>query len=512
MAQTTKEGPTMGWSTWNTFATNISDKLIADQARAMVTTGLNSAGYSYVNIDDGFQNGRDANGNLLINTKRFPGGLQPLVDYIHRLGLKAGIYSDAGHNTCSGYYGGEKQEDGTGLYEHDDQDCQFFFNEMGFDFIKVDFCGGDAPQNSERLKLDEEQRYSDISRAIKRTGRDVRFNVCRWNYPGTWVDRWATSWRTTHDIYDGWKSVKGILLENLALSAYSSLGHYNDMDMLEVGRSMTQAEDETHFGLWCIMNSPLLIGCDMTKIRPVALRLLKNPELIAVNQDTVAQQAYPVDYQKGCYILVRDVKEWNGSCRVVAIFNPTDEAQTVTVNFGKVDFKGKVTLRDILARKDLGVFKGFFTDTVEPHATRILLARGKRMDRIRYEAETAYISDYQELWNNQARYTGIYEHDANCSAGMKATWLGAKPENDLRFQRVYVSRGGKYFLTVVSLPGDSRTVTVDVNGKPVGTMSLGNNTMASLAISLRKGYNEIRLHNDIAPMPDIDYIDVLSEK
>ena len=149
-------------------------------------------------------------------------------------------------------------------------------------FIKVDYCGGDAGQNSERLGLNEQERYTAISKAIKNTGREVRFNVCRWNYPGTWVSDVATSWRTTTDIADAWKSVRRIIGENLPLAAYSHRGHYNDMDMLEVGRSMSAEEDKTHFGMWCAMNSPLLIGCDMTRIKDNTLKLLTNRDLIAI--------------------------------------------------------------------------------------------------------------------------------------------------------------------------------------------------------------------------------------
>ena len=117
-------------------------------------------------------------------------------------------------------------------------------------------------------------------------------NACRWDYPGTWIDEAAFSWRTTGDINASWESIKGILAQNLYLSAYCSKGHYNDMDMLEVGRNIGTEEDKTHFGMWCIMNSPLLIGCDVRSINTTALNLLKNTELIALNQDTLYQQAH----------------------------------------------------------------------------------------------------------------------------------------------------------------------------------------------------------------------------
>ena len=147
------ETPIMGWSSWNTYRVNISENIIKLQARTMHEKGLDKAGYRYINIDDGYFGGRDANGNLKIHPERFPNGLKPVVDYIHSFGFKAGIYSDAGRNTCGSYWDQDKAGIGVGLYGHDQQDADYFFKETGFDFIKVDFCGGDAGQNSERLSL-----------------------------------------------------------------------------------------------------------------------------------------------------------------------------------------------------------------------------------------------------------------------------------------------------------------------------------------------------------------------
>ena len=379
-------GPTMGWSSWNTYGVNISDTLIRRQADAMISKGLNAVGYDHINIDDGFFGGRNMEtGELLIHPKRFPNGLKPVADYIHSKGLKAGIYSDAGANTCGNMYNGDKLSVNVGFYNYDQHDANFYFKECGFDFIKVDFCGGDAPQNTQHLALDPQQRYTAISKAIRATGRkDVRMNVCRWNYPGTWVHDVAFSWRTTHDIWDGWESVKGILAENLYLSAYSYGGRFNDMDMLEVGRSMTAEEDKTHFGMWCIMNSPLLIGCDLTTIKPEALSLLKNKELIALNQDPLYQQAYVVAKNSGCYILARDIKNLNGTQRAFAIYNPSDTAQRVQVSFSDLCLAGKVSLRDLFLQKDLGQFSGTYTVTVPAHGPSIDKAQGeRRLERAR---------------------------------------------------------------------------------------------------------------------------------
>jgi len=188
--------PLMGWSSWNSFGLDINEQLIVDVAKAMATNGLKAAGYLYVNTDDGFFNGHDeTTGQLKWNLKRFPRGMKPVVDSIHAVGLKAGVYSDAGRDTCGSIWGGgnaEKQVGGSGLYGHDAADFKLHFVDIGADFIKVDYCGGLA------LKLDEHQRYAEIAAGIKATGRtDVRLNVCRWAYPGTWISEVAGSWRTT---------------------------------------------------------------------------------------------------------------------------------------------------------------------------------------------------------------------------------------------------------------------------------------------------------------------------
>ena len=227
------EPPTMGWSSWNTYRNLIHDTLIRQQADALVRLGLRDAGYDHVNIDDGAFDGRTPGGQLHPHTSRFPDGLKPVVDYIHSLGLKAGTYSDAGRNTCAHFWDHDKGGAGIGLYGHEEQDADYLFKKLGFDFIKVDFCGGDVKQNAEKLTLDDQERYTAIHRAILKTGRrDVRMNVCRWAYPGHWARNVATSWRISGDISNTWASVKRIVAENtVALSrlALKSVAEIRDV-------------------------------------------------------------------------------------------------------------------------------------------------------------------------------------------------------------------------------------------------------------------------------------------
>ena len=504
------ERPTMGWSSWNTYYIDINDSLIMSQADAMVRLGLKDAGFKYVNIDDGYFGGRDeATGRLLIHPTRFPKGLKPVVDHIHSLGLKSGIYSDAGANTCGNYWNDDTIAQNVGLLGHEQQDMDMFFKELGCDFIKVDFCGADGYSNHPHYSFEPQDRYTAIHNAIVNTGRDdVRLNICRWNYPGTWVSDVATSWRISEDIRDNWNSVKNIIAQSLYLSAYASDGHYNDMDMLEVGRSMTPTEDKTHFGMWCIMASPLLIGCDMTTLKPETHKLLTNTEIIALNQDPLGLQAYVASTDGKTYVLVKDIEEAYGPTRAIALYNPTDEPQEVTVNMEDIDLAGKVKMRDLLNRKAAGTVEGTWSEVVKPHGVRLYrLEADKRLERKVYEGETAYLSAYQEIYNPMALGTGTYVADSICSGGVKATNLGIRPGNDLRWKKVYSEKGGRYTMTVDCLASGKGRMMVSVNGAPGQVVEFEGNdgiTAVPVTIDLKPGEKEIRLYNDRYRMPDID--------
>ena len=518
MTASAQRTPTMGWSSWNTFALNINEQLIRQQADAMHNTGLQKAGYKYVNIDDGYWDGRGEDGHLRLNTKLFPNGMRALVDYIHSLGLKAGIYSDAGDNTC-GSAGQHAWGLGVGFAGHEEQDCQLYFRDWDFDFIKVDYCGG------AHMRLDEQQQYTKISNAIKNCGKkDVVYNMCRWAFPGTWGADVADSWRTTGDIYDAWKSVKGILAENLYLSAYCHDGHYNDMDMLEVGRSMSQTEDETHFGMWCIMSSPLLIGCDMANIKPEALKLMCNSDLIALNQDKLHLQAYVADKQGECFILVKDIKKLGGKERAVAIYNPSDEEQTVEFDPYSVDLSGTIKYYDCIEQQEIPANQSLIssrpngrnfsaqpkTFTIPAHGTKILRVKGTiRMERTRYEAETAFLSCYQELKNNISAGTAIYDQKVGATGGYYVRFLGNREENDLQWQHVNVKKAGERKVTIACYTGEEREMDVYVNGTFVKTLKVSGRNWnerqtVTVDVVLKKGDNTIRITNPRGWCPDVD--------
>ncbi|TDD97010.1 glycoside hydrolase family 27 protein [Flavobacterium cellulosilyticum] len=203
--------------------------------------------------------------------------MKSLADHIHSVSLKAGFYSEAGINTCGSIWSNSPGGVGGGLYHHDQQDIDTIFKSWGYDFLKVDFCGG------QEQKLDEKTRYTEIKMAIDNTGRnDINYNVCRWQFPGVWITSLADSWRISHDInfkpgsIPQWSSILSILDLNTYLAPFASPGHYNDMDMLEVGRGLSAEEDKSHFSMWCILSSPLLLGNVLSAMNQQTVDMLTN--------------------------------------------------------------------------------------------------------------------------------------------------------------------------------------------------------------------------------------------
>ena len=498
--------PTLGWSSWNTFALNITEDVICRQADAMVSTGLAKAGYKNINIDDGYWNGRDSNGQLRINTQKFPNGMRVIADYIHKLGLTAGIYSDAGDNTCGS---GQKEPwgCGVGLAGYEEADCHTYFIDWDYDFIKVDFCGGN------HMRLDERLQYTKISKAIAKTakekGKKITFNVCRWAYPGTWISDIADSWRTTGDIYDDWKSVKSIINENLYLQAYTGNGHYNDMDMMEIGRSMNENEERTHMAYWCIASSPLLIGCDMTTLRQSSLNLLTNPDLLAMNQDKLGIGAPVIQREGEVYVVAKDMEKLHGKKRAVVVMNLSDQEQTINVDLSKLEFKGLVSVHDCFTKAETKA-EGTMKVTIPAHGSQAYFMKGSRAMRHLYEAEEGWLREYQEL--NANRITAHPAEASGASKGAYVTNLGTSLLNYLEWKNIYAPYTGYYDITIHYACADTRGLEIRVNGfVETGFPSLTTgaddsfNTV-NVTLKLEKGMNSIRLNNPTGPAPNIDCI------
>lgn len=508
--------PMMGWSSWNTFRVDISESLIKQTADSMVAKGLQAAGYTNVNIDDGYFGGRNADGSLKPHPEKFPNGMKSVADYIHSKGLKAGIYSEAGQNTCGSIYDNDTYGVGVGFYGHVAQDAQTFFDEWGYDYIKVDYCG------AERQGLNEKDSYTEIWNAISNTakaraGEDIRFNVCRWMFPGTWVTQVGGSWRISHDIrnnFDETLGVRDVFEHNLYLAAYASPGHFNDMDMMQVGRGMTEDEEKSHFGLWCIMSSPLMIGCDLRTIPQRTLSIITNPEVIAVNQDTLGMQAQVVSRTGKCFVMEKPIETRNGKVRAVALFNGENTRQTLRISFKDVQLGGKVKVRNLWTKTDLGLYEGYYEVRVPAHGTTMLRLEGAAaFDKIRYQGEYAFMNAYTAIGSGDSHARVEVASGAVASGGYKMSKLGNSPDNWAEFRDVYVSEGGKYTLKLFYYAPENRNLQVVVNGASYSMVDLNSGDLrtraeTSIEVELRQGYNLIRLENPTGWAPDVDKLEL----
>ena len=509
--------PLMGWSSWNAYMVDISDSIITHQADLMVEKGLKEAGYRYVNIDDGFFGYRDERGYMVPHPERFPKGpegMRALVDHIHSLGLKAGIYSDAGDNTCGSSYNHDLNGLGAGLYGHDVVDAERYFNEWDFDFIKLDYCGG------QNLKLDPEERYREIRRVIDSVAtRHIRINVCRWNFPGTWVNGIGDSWRISADIRPVWKSIKYIVGKNLYLSAYAGNGNYNDMDMLAVGYNikpspfweeglgLSYTEEEAHFGIWCIMSSPLLLGCDIEYIPEETMKIITNPELIAINQDRLGLQAHVVQHVGETYVFAKDILEKWGNTRAVALYNPADTSMRFTLTPEEIEMTGTLTVRDLNLNADLGECSSIEI-TLPPHSAKILKVSGERIEPTLYEAEWGYCPDFTAIKGTGVKYVPM-EGTSGRAAAMN---LGGSESNCLEWRDVHSVSGGEYELSVTLQDCDENAgLRLSVNGeeKEMVSCGAGKNGFHTLNFParLRKGKNCIRIWSE-TPLPAVDKLNI----
>lgn len=329
--------PPMGWNSWNTFGWNISEELVKGIADKFLELGLKEAGYEYVVIDDCWsEKERDRNGRLVPDKNKFPGGIKAVSDYVHSKGLKFGIYSCAGTHTCAGH---------PGSFEHEFVDAATFA-EWGIDYLKYDYCY--RPENAPGANL-----YKRMGMALRNCGRDIVFSACNWGNDDSfkWIrETGAQLYRSTGDIQDNWQSIKSIAVSQLGNQCYGGTYCWNDMDMLTVGMhgkgdntevlggekaslaGCTDTEYRTHFALWAIMNSPLMIGCDIRKASPEALKILTNKEIIAINQDPEGRGPY-------C------IRQWNNPDNVFALIKPLFGGEYAIGMFNLSDSDSEMSLQ-----------------------------------------------------------------------------------------------------------------------------------------------------------------------
>jgi alpha-galactosidase len=353
--------PPMGWNSWNKFACNINEQIVRDTAHAMASSGMRDAGYQFVVVDDCWHGPRDTNGFITADPERFPSGMKALADYVHSLGLKFGIYSDAGRLTCGGRPGSQG---------HEYQDALTYAH-WGVDYLKYDWCNtGDR---------NAQEAYAVMADALRQSGRPIMFSMCEWGTakPWLWARNTGNLWRTTGDIWDSFATkdkahdwahpVLEIVDANEPLWPFAGPGHWNDPDMLEVGNGgMTPAEYRSHFSLWAIMAAPLIAGNDVAHMDETTRSILLNREVIAVDQDPLGVQGRRVWKDGESEVWVKSLA---GGAKAILLFNRGNQPAVIRATADQLSWPQglRAKVRDLWAHKDAGRWAGSTQATVEPH-------------------------------------------------------------------------------------------------------------------------------------------------
>jgi hypothetical protein len=363
--------PPLGWNSWNCWGLSVSDAKVKSSADAMVNSGLARHGWTYMNIDDGWEaEARNAKTGEIVPNDKFP-NMKGLSDYLHARGLKMGIYSSPGTKTCGGYLG---------TYQHEEQDAQSWAK-WGVDYIKYDWCSYELIAPKPTL-AELKKPYEVMRAALNTTSRDIVYSLCQYGMGDVW--EWGDQvggnlWRTTGDIVDTWESLSGIGFNQTKCGPHARPGHWNDPDMMIVGKvgwgeslhptRLTPSEQYTHVSLWAMLSAPMLIGCDLSKIDEFTYNLLANDEVIAIDQDALGKQATQVikkdDYQIW-------VKELSDGSRAVGIFNTGDKDRVISVNWADLGLKGFKKVRDVWRQKDVKKFGKAYAPEVFSHGVMLV--------------------------------------------------------------------------------------------------------------------------------------------
>ena len=487
--------PPMGFNNWNSTQckADFNEAMIKGIADIFVAKGLKDVGYQYVNIDDCWAlPARNSSGALVPDPARFPNGIKALADYVHSKGLKFGIYTSAGTKTCNkaGFPGG---------LGHEQQDANTFAS-WGVDYLKYDNCNNQG--------VDAQQRYKAMRDALAKTGRPIVYSLCEWGQTTPKVWTWGAPvgnlWRTTGDISDKWTSMIGKAQANRVLSQYAGPGHWNDPDMLEVGNGgMTATEYRTHFSLWAMMSAPLLIGSDLRKVSDDNFSILKNSDVIALDQDTAGKQATVLSSNAGLVVYNKVLA--NGD-RAVALSNETAATATIstTASATGIGSASSYTLKDLWT-KSTRTTSGAISASVPSHATVLYrVSKAGSGNTVRYEAESGTLSAGGTIDSNHVGFSGTgFANGAN-AVGSYVEWT--------------VTGSGPASLSFGYANGTAATRPVDisVNGTVVASgvtfPATGDWTTwsaVSRSVTLASGANTIRLTATSADGPaNLDYVDV----
>src|SRR5450432_912135 len=369
--------PPMGFNTWNTFQTKISEEMLQVIVDSFVSSGMKEAGYQYFVLDDGWMAmDRDKNGSLVADPVKFPHGMKAFADYVHMRGLKFGIYNCAGSKTCAGY---------PGTRGHEYEDARLYAS-WGVDFLKYDWCNTDS--------LNTPEAYKTMSAALRATGRPIVFSICEWgdHKPWLWAGGVGELYRTTGDISanfiirkpkGNWtpQSVISILDLQEAIRKYNGPNHWNDPDMLEVGNGMTYDEDKSNFSLWCMLAAPLAAGNDLRKMTAQTREILTNKEMIDIDQDPRGIAAFKMMMPDSLELWVKPLKN---NELALCFFNRTGNTKKIDLNWKNLNISDQqsgldvhfasqqLNIRDIWLHKELGTTIHHFTREIPSHAVVVL--------------------------------------------------------------------------------------------------------------------------------------------
>jgi alpha-galactosidase len=348
--------PQMGFNNWNLTqcGSQFNEAFVEGIADTLVSTGLSDAGYQYVNLDDCWaQSSRDSKGNLVPDKNRFPHGIKAVADYVHGKGLKFGLYTSAGTKTCN-------KAGFPGALGHEKQDAALWAS-WGVDYLKYDNCNNQGQ--------DAKKRYTAMRDALAATGRPILYSICEWgqNQPWTWAAPVGNSWRTTGDINDSYSKMLSIYKANIKLGKYAGPGHWNDPDMLEVGNGkMSDTEYRSHFTLWAMMAAPLLIGADIRKASSATLTILRNADVIALDQDTKGVQGNEISSANGLHVIRKPLADGDTA---VALFNETGSTAKISTTLSAIgESSGTHSLTDLWSKAKSST-SGTISASVPAHAT-----------------------------------------------------------------------------------------------------------------------------------------------
>ena len=362
--------PPMGWNSWNWFAGKVTQDDVKAAADLIVSSGMRDAGYVYVNIDDTWEGARDAAGVLHTNEK-FP-DMKGLADYVHGKGLKLGIYSGPGEQTCAHF---------AGSLGHEQQDADLYAS-WGIDYLKYDLCSFrtkmQASAPNDRLKQDAMMReaYMKMHVALLKTGRPIVYSLCQYGFDAVW--QWApevggTLWRTTDDVKENFPSIALIAQTQLGLAKYASPGHWNDPDMLEVGNGkLTADENRTHMGMWAMLAAPLLAGNNLTTLTPEVKAILTNREVIAIDQDALGRQAERI-YQEGpIQIWSRPLADGGVALAVINFGEDENFMRGIGLHLREAGVSSGMKARDVWAARDVGTISDTYAYSLKSHQMLLL--------------------------------------------------------------------------------------------------------------------------------------------